>query len=67
MAVKVSSFTVSEAAGRLACTGQTIRTMIHAGRLPAYQVGREFRILAEDLEALRVPVPASGEGGAYAQ
>lgn len=65
MANAVDSLTVSEAAGRLACSGQTIRKLIRSGKLPAYRIGRDFRIIESDLEKLRVS--ASCEGGAYAK
>jgi len=61
------SLKVSEAAAMLSCSGQTVRSLVHAGKLPAFRVGREFRILQTDLEALRVPTSTTtaqaGEGG----
>lgn len=46
----------------LSCSGQTVRKLIRDGRLPAYRVGRDFRIMSDDLTALRVPAV---EGGAH--
>ena len=59
------SLKVSEAAAMLSCSGQTVRSLVHAGKLPALRVGREFRILQTDLEALRVPTTTAqaGKGG----
>lgn len=65
MANTASSLTVSDAAACLACSGQTIRKLIRSGKLPAFRIGRDFRIIESDLEKLRVS--ATCEGGAYAK
>jgi len=59
----VESFTVSEVAAKLSCSGQTVRALIKKGALPAFRVGREFRISMADLQSLRVAVPEVQEGG----
>lgn len=51
-----SVLTVSEVAGRLSVCPQTVRTLIRTGKLPAFRVGREFRVALADLAALREPV-----------
>lgn len=48
------SLSVSQVAAKLACSPQTVRTLIHKGILPAYRVGKVFRIRAFDLEKLKV-------------
>lgn len=59
------SFTVSEVAAKLSCSGQTVRTLIKKGVLPAFRVGREFRVSVADIEALRVAIPEAAEGGGH--
>jgi len=49
--------TVSEVAEKLSCSNQTVRAIIKKGLLPAFRVGREFRIAVADIESLRVAVP----------
>jgi excisionase family DNA binding protein len=46
--------TVSQVAAKLSCSPQTVRSLIHAGVLPAYRVGKVFRIRLADLEKLQV-------------
>ena len=46
--------TVSQVAAKLACSPQTVRNLIHAGILPAYRVGKVFRIRLADLEKLKI-------------
>lgn len=48
------TLTVSQVAAKLACSPQTVRSLIHAGKLPAFRVGKVFRILAFDLQKLKV-------------
>lgn len=55
------SLTVTQASVMLSCSGQTVRKMIRQGQLPAYRVGRDFRIMSDDLAALRVPAGAGGQ------
>ena len=59
------SLTVSEVAGKLSCSGQTVRALIKRGDLPAFRVGREFRVAVADLDRLRVAVPEVQEGGGH--
>lgn len=52
--------TITEAADYLGVSGKTIRRLIAGGKLPAYRVaGGPIRVLASDVEALKVPVRAS--------
>lgn len=53
MGVGVSDvlMTVAEAAGYLRCHPQTVRSLIHSGRLPAVKLNRQYRIKLEDLQA----------------
>jgi excisionase family DNA binding protein len=44
--------TVPEVAARLDVTAQTIRNWIERGTLPAYRVGRAFRVRREDVDEL---------------
>ena len=44
--------TVPEVAGRLRVRTMTIYRWIEAGKLPALQVGKHYRIRAGDLEAM---------------
>lgn len=44
--------TVKEAAALLKTTRQQIRKMIQSGELPAVKVGREWRILEEQIQNL---------------
>lgn len=44
--------TVKEAAALLKTTHQQIRKMIQSGELPAVKVGREWRILEEQIQNL---------------
>ena len=44
--------TVKEAAAQLKTTRQQIRKMIQSGELPAVKVGREWRILEEQIQNL---------------
>ena len=44
--------TVKEAAAILKTTRQQIRKMIQSGELPAVKVGREWRILEEQIQNL---------------
>lgn len=48
--------TVAEAAGYLRCHPQTVRSLIHSGRLPAVKLNRQYRIKLEDLQAGVRPV-----------
>ena len=43
---------VSEAARTLRVCPETVRGLIHNGKLPAVKVGRQYRIKAEDLQAM---------------
>ena len=54
------SYTVSQLAEKLSCSGQTVRALINKGVLPAFRVGRDFRISVDDLESLRVVTTGSG-------
>lgn len=45
-------FTVSEAAQVLGLSTQTIRAEIHAGRLPAFRIGRKFLLPRNAIEKL---------------
>lgn len=42
--------TPDEIAERWACSGETVRSLIRRGELPAFRVGRMFRVSAADLE-----------------
>lgn len=42
--------TVAQAAGYLQCHPQTVRGYIHAKRLPAVKVGRQYRIHLSDIQ-----------------
>lgn len=44
--------TVPEVADLLRVTPMTVRRWIKSGRLPASQIGRDYRIQSADLEAL---------------
>ena len=44
---------VMETAAALSCSPQTVRNLIRRGVLPAYRVGRVFRIRRADLAVLR--------------
>lgn len=43
--------TPSEAAARLRVSKMTVYRLIHAGQLPAFQIGKAFRIKVSDLDA----------------
>ena len=47
--MKIELLTVQEAAGLLRVHRNTIYAMIHDGRLPAFKVGRVWRIHPDDL------------------
>jgi len=48
----------SEAAAKaLGVTTQRVRALIHAGRLPAERLGREFMIRRKDLALVKVRKP----------
>jgi excisionase family DNA binding protein len=51
---------ISNAAAYLGVSHKTIRRLIAAGKLPAYRVsaGGPIRVLASDVESLKVPVRA---------
>jgi excisionase family DNA binding protein len=52
--------TITEAADYLGVSHKTIRRLISGGKLPAYRVaGGAIRILAPDVEALKIPVRTS--------
>ncbi len=52
--------TIQQAAGYLGVSHKTVRRMIADGRLPAYRVGGgPIRVLASDVEAVKIPVRAS--------
>jgi excisionase family DNA binding protein len=55
--------TTREAAQRLEVTPQRVRAMIHAGRLPAQKVGRDWLIRPDDLDLVkdREPGPPKRE------
>ena len=44
---------VMETAAALSCSPQTVRNLIRRGVLPAYRVGRVFRVRRADLTLLR--------------
>jgi excisionase family DNA binding protein len=49
--------TITEAADYLGVSHKTIRRLIAGGKLPAYRVaGGAIRVMASDVEALKVPV-----------
>jgi excisionase family DNA binding protein len=57
---KSEAVSITEAARYLAVSHKTVRRMIADGRLPAYRVGGgPIRVLASDVEAVKVPVRAS--------
>jgi excisionase family DNA binding protein len=57
---KNEAVTVTEAAKHLAVSHKTIRRLIARGLLPAFRVaGGPIRVLASDVEGLKVPVRAS--------
>lgn len=47
--------TVRRASELLRCSSGTIRNLIRRGVLPAYRLGKVFRIAVADLERLRLP------------
>ena len=52
--------TIQQAADHLGVSHKTVRRMIADGRLPAYRVGGgPIRVLASDVEAVKIPVRAS--------
>lgn len=52
--------TITEAANYLGVSHKTIRRRIADGTLPAFRIaGGPIRILASDVEALKIPVRAS--------
>jgi excisionase family DNA binding protein len=52
--------TIQQAADHLGVSHKTIRRMIADGRLPAFRVGGgPIRVLASDVQAVKVPVRAS--------
>lgn len=53
----MSYLTVKETARILACSGQTVREMVHAGRLPAVRVGRVLRIPSDAVVNMPRVVP----------
>ena len=42
--------TTTETAYALACCRATVRNLIHAGKLPAFKVGKNWRITTEALQ-----------------
>lgn len=48
----VELFSVNEAAERLRVQPRTVRDYIHAGRLRATRIGKQYRIRVEDLDVL---------------
>lgn len=58
----MSYLSVKETARALSCSVQTIRGMIHAGRLPAVRVGRVLRVPASAVSDYPRVVPALPEG-----
>lgn len=49
--------TITEAADYLGVSHKTIRRLIANGKLPAYRVaGGPIRVLASDVEALKIPI-----------
>jgi excisionase family DNA binding protein len=47
---------VAEAAKRLGCSPGTVRAMIASGKLKAFRLMRDYRILAESLDAACQPI-----------
>lgn len=41
---------IREAASKLACSEQTVRRLIHGGKLPAIRLGNGLRIAEKDIE-----------------
>ncbi|RFS83336.1 DNA-binding protein [Actinomadura spongiicola] len=56
-------YSVEEVADLLGLHVRTVRGYIHAGRLRAVRIGKQYRIAAADLEAL-IGRPGVGGGGA---
>lgn len=50
-----------EVAAVLRCHLDTIYARLEEGSLPAYRVGRQWRIKRSDIEALRAAVPVASE------
>ncbi|MFI8966026.1 helix-turn-helix domain-containing protein [Streptomyces sp. NPDC053493] len=60
-------YTVEQVADLLGLHVKTVRGYVREGRLPATRVGRQYRIVREDLEAFTgLPVPAAAEPAAPA-
>ena len=44
-----TSYTTTEIAARLGCSRSTVRNLIKAGKLPAFRVGKNWRVQRETL------------------
>lgn len=53
-----------EVAAVLRCHLDTIYARLEEGSLPAYRVGRQWRVKKSDIEALRAEAPHASEEGA---
>jgi excisionase family DNA binding protein len=51
MGVQSDVLTLDEAAARLTIARKTLRDWVRAGKFPGLKVGREWRVLASDVEA----------------
>ena len=62
-------FTINALAERWGCSGETVRSMILRGDLPAFRVGRAYRITAQVVEDHECGTIASegskGAGSSY--
>jgi excisionase family DNA binding protein len=45
------AFSMREAANAIGCSERSIWSLVNAGRIPSFRVGRSVRIRREDLEA----------------
>ena len=49
--------TINDAAGRLGVTGQTVRNMIHQGKIAYIKIGARFKIEDSEIERILTPTP----------
>ena len=49
------SFTIAELCVLLNCSARTLYRLIDRGELPAFRLGRDYRVLANDVERFTAP------------